>query len=68
VSVIIRASDLKPGDMFETLHTKAAGTRKENRKNASSYGIPCELWYPDGKEADVSLHPRVQVKLLGRAN
>jgi hypothetical protein len=67
VILIIRAAQLRPGDLFETLITRAAGVRKKNRLNAANYGIPCELWYPDGRDRDVSLHPGVRVRLMERA-
>lgn len=67
VTLIIRVAQLRPGDLFETLITGAAGVRKGERFNAASYGIPVELWYPDGRETHVSLHPQVKVRLMERA-
>jgi len=63
---VCRARDLRAGDLFETLLTGAAGVRKV-RKNAASPGIPADLWYPDGREASVSLHPNIKVRLMERA-
>ena len=68
MTFIIRAAQLRPGDLFETLLTKAAGVRKKNRLNASNYGIPVELWYLDGRDVDTSLHPGVRVRLMERAS
>lgn len=67
VEDIIRAAELRPGDLFETLLTGAAGVRKKNRLNAGNYGIPVDLWYPDGREVSESLHPGVKVRLMERA-
>ena len=63
---IIRAAQLRPGDMFETILTKAAGVRKKNRLNAANIGIPVDLWYPDGRDVSASLHPGVKVRLMER--
>lgn len=66
ITLIIRAAQLRPGDLFETLHTNGAGERKENRRNAASYGVPVSISYP-GREETVSLHPNVKVRLMERA-
>lgn len=67
IEEIIRAGQLRPGDLFETLITKAAGVRKKNRMNAANVGIPVDLWYPDGRDVAASLHPSVKVRLMERA-
>lgn len=67
MTLIIRAAQLRPGDTFETLHTKAAGVRTKNGANAANYGVKVELWYPDRREARVSLHPAIRVRLMERA-
>lgn len=63
---VIRAAQLRAGDMFETLLTGAAGTCKE-RPHGVGYGVPVELWYPDGREVDRTLAPQVRVIYLGSA-
>lgn len=65
VGTVIRAVQLRPGDLFETLITGAAGYRKENRANVASVGVPVELWYADGREASTSLHPSIRVRFMG---
>lgn len=67
VALIIRAAQLRPGDLFETILTGAAGVRRKNRANAANIGIPVDLWYPDGRDVAASIHPGVKVRLMERA-
>jgi hypothetical protein len=66
VGSVIRAAQLRPGDLFETLLTGAAGIRKPNRANGASIGIPVELWYTDGRESHARLHPLIWVRFMGQ--
>lgn len=61
---MIRAIQLREGDMFETLLTGAAGTCR-SRTHGEGGGVPVELWYP-GREVVKMLAPQVRVRLLGR--
>lgn len=63
---MIRAVQLRVGDMFETLLSKAAGIRR-SEKSGENGGVPVELWYEDGKDAMKMLAPGVKVRLLERA-
>lgn len=62
---VIRAVQLRDGDMFETLLTGAAGTYRP-RTHGEGGGVPVELWYPDGREVVKMLAPQIRVRLLGR--